>query len=164
MRVGPSGKKFDDDWGELPDDTPVEIPVKMRQPRSMQEMVAMYVSNALALDRRMNNEEESVDVGEDMEVDDEADEILTPYELHAMSAEIEAHQRRKAWLDKNLRPRYNGGTADKGEPKNGRSEVGEGVAGAGQTGTEGKADGKPVAGSAPGDSEKAGSVAKPASG
>lgn len=107
MRVGPSGKRFDEQWRELNDDTPVEIPVKMREPRSMQEMVAMYVANAMALERKMASDEESVDHAEDLSVEDEDGdgEVLTPYELHAMAAEVEAFNRRKQWMAQNLGPK-----------------------------------------------------------
>lgn len=165
MRVGPSGKKFDDQWREIPDDTPVEIPVKLRQPRSMQEMVAMYVANAMALDRRMSGGEEDADSAEDLEVDEDGDgEILTPYELHAMAAEVEREQRRKEWLDKNVRPRYNKRTANKGEPENGRKQDDEGTSSVGRAGEASNVPGKPVAGSVAGDSQKAGESVKPAGG
>lgn len=96
-RVGPSGKMFDEDWREIPDSTPVSVPVNLR-PKSMEQMVAMYVQQAMALDSRMKGEENS-DEAEDMEVDEEGEsEILTPYELHALAADAEREARRKAWL------------------------------------------------------------------
>lgn len=97
MRQGPSGKMFDEQWREIPDDTPVSVPVNLR-PKSMEQMVAMYVQQAMALDSRMKGEENSEEA-EDMEVDDEGDsEILTPYELHALAADAEREARRRLWL------------------------------------------------------------------
>lgn len=157
MRVGRSGKRFDEQWREIPDDTPVEIPVKLRQPRSMQEMVAMYVANAMALERRMSGDEEDAEVAEDLEVDEDGDgEILTPYELHAMAADVEREHRRKEWLDKNVRPVYNKRTAKKGEPESGRNQADERVSGAGRVG-----EASDVAGAVAGDSQKAGESVKP---
>lgn len=105
MRVGPSGKKFDDQWREIPDDTPVSVSVDFR-PKSMEQMVAAYVANAMALEARMKGEETTEDA-EDLEVDDEGEsEILTPYELHAMAAEVEREARKREWLQKNSRAVY----------------------------------------------------------
>lgn len=102
MREGPSGKKFDDDWREIPDSTPRSVSVDLR-PKSMEQMVAMYVSQAMALESRIKGEE-GVEEAEDLEVDDEGEaEILTPYELHAMAAEVERDARRREWLAKNSR-------------------------------------------------------------
>lgn len=102
--VGPSGKKFDEQWREIPDDTPIEIPVRMRQPKSMQDMVSMYVHQAMKLQERMSAEAEALEEAEDLgEEGEEGDEILTPYELHDMAAEVEREQRRAAWLKKNSR-------------------------------------------------------------
>lgn len=138
MREGPSGKRFDEQWREIPDDRPVEVPVGMQRPKSMQEMVAMYVANAMALQRKMSGEEEGADVAEDLEVEDEEgdEEILTPYELHAMAANFEAHERRKAWMARNLHGKKGGGAVRGGEervsgapgpgsvgPEKGRGEV-----------------------------------------
>lgn len=105
MRTGPSGKQFDDDWREIPDSTPRSVSVDLR-PKSMEQMVAQYVAQAMALESRMKGEE-SVEDSEDLEVDDEGElEILTPYELHAMAAEVERDARKREWLAKNSRAVY----------------------------------------------------------
>lgn len=105
MRVGPSGKQFTDDWKEIPDDTAIEIPVKFRGPKSMEDMVALYVANAFKLQQRMRGEEDDLDTREDLEVEDgeDGEDILTPYELHAIAAEVEADRRKREWFAKQVK-------------------------------------------------------------
>lgn len=104
MREGPSGKRFDEQWREIPDDTPVSVSVNLR-PKSMEQMVALYVAQAMSLQQKMNGEETSEEA-EDLDVDEEGDsEILTPYELHALAAEAEREARRKEWLLQQIRGR-----------------------------------------------------------
>lgn len=101
MRTGPSGKQFDDEWREIPDDTPRSVSVDLR-PKSMEQMVATYVAQAMALQAKLKGEEVAGEA-EDLEVDDEGeDEILTPYELHAMAAEAERDVRRRMWLKEQI--------------------------------------------------------------
>lgn len=123
MKVGPSGKQFDDDWREIPDDTPRSVSVDLR-PKSMEQMVATYVAQAMALQSRMKGEEGPQEA-EDLEVEDEGDdEILTPYELHAMAAEVERDMRRRQWLAENSRAVYR---KKKRVPEDGESgSVGQG--------------------------------------
>lgn len=101
MKIGPSGKQFDDEWREIPDDTPRSVSVDLR-PKSMEQMVATYVAQAIALQAKLKGEE-LAEEAEDLEVDDEGDdEILTPYELHAMAAEAERDLRRRMWLKEQI--------------------------------------------------------------
>lgn len=135
MRFGPSGKKFDEQWREIPDDTPIEIPVRMRQPKSMQDMVSMYVHQAMKLQERMSAEAEAVDEAEDLaEEGEEGDEILTPYELHDMAAEVERDARRREWLKRNTRSqnhdKVRGGVQLDGDGGKVRQGDGEGKPGA----------------------------------
>lgn len=159
MRIGPSGKQFDDEWREIPDDTPRSVSVDLR-PKSMEAMVATYVAQAMALQSRMSGEE-GAEEAEDLEVDEDGEgEILTPYELHAMAAEAERDLRRRTWLTQQMKGGKMGASVKKGDG-DGRSKVDEGVRSAGQAGNAGKADGKSESGSVAGDSEKAGRVASP---
>lgn len=156
MREGPSGKRFDDQWREIPDDTPVSVSVNLR-PKSMEQMVALYVQQAMALQSKMSGEESALEA-EDIEVDDEGDsEVLTPYELHALAADAERDARRRAWLTQQIKGGRMGASVNKGD-RDGRTKVDEGVGGVGQAGSSGKADGKSESGAVAGNSEEAGRV------
>lgn len=83
--------KYNEFGEELPDDSPVEIPLRFRRqrPPSIQELIALYVRNEQALARQTGKSE--ADEEEDFDVDEDGDEdILTPYELHAISAELDS--------------------------------------------------------------------------
>lgn len=112
--------KYNDFGEELPDDTPVEIPLRFQRqrPPSIQELIALYVRNEQAL-ARASGRAESVEE-EDFDVDEDGEEdIMTPYELHALAADTEreyASRARRSARDK--------------EADNGAKRV-EGVKGAG---------------------------------
>lgn len=82
--------EYNDFGEEIPDDVPVEIPLRFRRqrPPSIQELIALYVRNEQAL-ARASGRAESVEE-EDFDVDDDGNEdIMTPYELHALAADTE---------------------------------------------------------------------------
>lgn len=148
MREGPSGKRFDEQWREIPDDTPVSVSVNLR-PKSMEQMVATYVAQALALQAKMKGEESS-DEAEDFEVDEDGDsEILTPYELHAMAAEAEREARRKAWFLEQVRGKQKERGDDKGAANVAAGSGGRGgekaTSGVGGNGSNGSGKGEGVA-------------------
>lgn len=90
--------KYNEFGEELPDDTPVEVPLRLRsrRPPTIQEMIAMYVRQERALDRQMGGRSEA-DEEEDFDVDEDGeDEILTPYELHALAAETEMAENQRS--------------------------------------------------------------------
>jgi len=98
--------RYNDKGEELMDDTPVEAPLKFRRPPSIQEMIALYVRNTLSLERQMGSSSRSqADEEEDFDVDEDGDEdIMTPYELHAMSAEVDSELRRSKPIPPKGRP------------------------------------------------------------
>ena len=87
--------KYNEFGEELPDDTPVEVPLRVRvqRPPTIQELIAMYVRQERALERQMGRTRSESEEEEDFDVDEEGeDEILTPYELHALAAETEREE------------------------------------------------------------------------
>lgn len=81
--------KYNDRGEELLDDTPLEAPLSFRRPPSIQELIAMHVRAATQVDKAMGKDDE-----EDFSEEVEADEILTPYELHAYAGEADSELRR----------------------------------------------------------------------
>lgn len=130
--------KYNEFGEELPDDSPVEIPLRFRRqrPPSIQELIALYVRNEQALARQTGKSE--ADEEEDFDVDEDGDEdILTPYELHAISAE----------LDSEVKKVYSKRTVDKDRTttkeskdeavKSGVADGGKGADDGGKVGAEG---------------------------
>lgn len=80
--------KFDERGREIPDPRPLEMPAGMSRPATIEEQIQRYVRGALS---RMASEQgaETFEEADDLNVDDdEADDFLTPYEVHVMAAEL----------------------------------------------------------------------------
>lgn len=108
--------RYNEKGQEIPDDTPLELPLKLKRAPTIQEMIAMYVQNAFRLQSKM--EHGSSDEEEDLDVDDDGDEeVLTPYELHAIAAEYDIAERQQKVLDKLVARRHNKGTVNKDRDK-----------------------------------------------
>lgn len=103
--------KYNERGEEILDDTPVEAPIKFTRPRSIQELIALHVRSMMQVDRAMGKDDE-----EDFEEYEERDDILTPYELHAMAGEADLEFRRakhtKEVLDKLRKKKENGDTVN----------------------------------------------------
>lgn len=108
--------KYNGRGEEIPDDTPLESPVKFRRPPSIQELIAMHVKAAMQVERKMGKEDE-----EDFDEHDETDDILTPYELHAYAGEADLEMRRaqeaQDLIDKVEKRKYNRVTVDEDRVK-----------------------------------------------
>lgn len=79
--------RYNSEGRELPDPTPVEIPLDMKRPETVQEMMARMVRtevSQMAASRGMESFEESFD----FDVDDDVELPLTSHELVAMKLEI----------------------------------------------------------------------------
>lgn len=124
---------------EILDDTPLEAPVKFRRPPSISELIAMHVRSAMQVERAMGVESE-----EDFDEGMEADDILTPYELHAAAAEahdeFRSAKEAKERLDKVRKSRDNNKTVNKDSDKGDKSEAGakRGVDGGQRVDNDGK--------------------------
>lgn len=122
--------KYNDRGEEILDDTPLEAPIKFTRPRSIQELIALHVRSMMQVERAMGQEEDE----DDFEEEEERDDILTPYELHAMAGDADMEFRRakrtKEVIDKLQKKKENTGTVN-GDRKESKDE----------TGTERSADG-----------------------
>lgn len=95
--------KYNEHGEELPDDTPVEVPFKFKKPPTMNEMIALYVKNAMALERQMGRQSKrsEVEEEEDFDIDEDGEEdVMTPYELHALASETEREYKREAHFER----------------------------------------------------------------
>lgn len=80
--------KFDERGREIPDPRPLEMPAGLTRPPTIEEQIQRYVRGALS---RMASEQgaETFEEADDLDLDDdEADDFLTPYEVHVMAAEL----------------------------------------------------------------------------
>ena len=80
--------KFDEKGRLIPDNTPIEVPLKLRIPKSEYEKIAEQVSMELS---RRNEEkgEEGFEESMDFDIDDDPDDALdlSPYEITEMQEE-----------------------------------------------------------------------------
>lgn len=77
--------KFDDRGRELPDDTPVEVPLNWKRPPSMQEMIKQHIRVEMSR-QAADSGFESFEESDDFEVDEDPDP-LSQYELREMVEE-----------------------------------------------------------------------------
>lgn len=92
-------KSFDDMGRELCDPTPIEVPVGISRPLTMQEMLAQYVRSEMQL-ARLNADPESWEEANDFDVDDPDGGYRSPYEEQALAEENYIKDREKARIDK----------------------------------------------------------------
>lgn len=91
--------KFDERGRELPDPTPLEVPLNWKRPPSMQELIKQHIRSEMsrqAADTGMETFEEA----DDFDVDEDPDP-LSQYELREMAEErpkprVEAPQEKPA--------------------------------------------------------------------
>lgn len=109
---------YNDRGEEILDDTPVEVPLHLRnrRPPSIQELIAMHVRAEAQVARAMGENQDEEDFSEE----EEFDEVLTPYELHAYAADADLEMRRAEEAQKLIRRQHEKGAgreAGKGEAK-----------------------------------------------
>lgn len=77
-------KKHSKDGHELPDDTPIQIPI-MDRPLNIQEQLARFVRSPEIDAIHRNNGVDTFDEADDFNIDEP--EFKTPYEMHGMEDE-----------------------------------------------------------------------------
>lgn len=92
FQVPPGSKVFDSQGREIPDPTPVDIPVDCEQPESLESMMMRMIN--VASRRASRDGLESVDEANDFEVEDEEnfEDLLTGAELDAISTARELRE------------------------------------------------------------------------
>lgn len=70
---------------ELPDDTPVEVPLHFRRPPSLQDSIKAMIRGEMSRQAALTGQE-SFEEADDFGVDDE-EELVSPYEMSVMQEE-----------------------------------------------------------------------------
>lgn len=79
--------KFDERGREIPDPRQIEMPAGMSRPLTIEEQIQRYVRDHLSR-AAVENGTESFEESDDLEWEDsDADDFLTPYEVHMMARE-----------------------------------------------------------------------------
>lgn len=73
--------QFNERGQQIPDQTPVEVPLRFTRPLSMQDEIRRFVRQELS-NRAADDGAESFEEADDFEVDDDED-LASPYELMA---------------------------------------------------------------------------------
>lgn len=139
--------EFDQFGRELPDDTPVEVPLRFRAPPTLQEQIKAMVRNELSRAAAMMGEE-SFEEADDFVTGDE-DEPFSPYELTLMQEEVSMPVRSNSGAKES----EDGSSGRKGDVDKGRTEVDR--AGVGHSGGKSGASKQSVDGGSGGGSGKA---------
>lgn len=105
--------RFDELGRELPDPTPIEVPLGMRRPETIQQMMARLVSSEISRSAEKAGFESHKDAF-DFDVDDDDELPFTGHELLAMKPEYTDEQGGDADDDS--------GDGEDGEDESGRSE------------------------------------------
>lgn len=71
---------FDEFGREIPDPTPIEVPLKFQRPPTLQEQIRQMIRSE-SLRATLSEEAESFEEADDFDIDDEEDDILSPYEI-----------------------------------------------------------------------------------
>lgn len=122
--------QYDERGREIPDNTPVEIPLGWRRPLTLQEQIQRHIRvefSQLASSRGFESFEEA----DDFDVDEDPD-MLTQYELHEMAPEA---------IDRDASPPAD--KAVKGAPPAGSRSAGSPGAGAVPTADDSSGAGSP---------------------
>lgn len=70
----------------IPDPTPVEVPLKLRRPLSLQDEIKRFVRSELS-QRAEDEGYESFEESDDFDIDDDEGEFASPYEFQEMTPE-----------------------------------------------------------------------------
>lgn len=79
--------KFDKEGREVPDPRPVAVPIGFRRPESLTNQIRRMVRNELSQVAAARGVE-SFREANDFELEDDAEDFLTPYEVQGMREEI----------------------------------------------------------------------------
>lgn len=77
--------KFDDRGRELPDDTPIAVPLHWKRPPTLREMIQQHIRTEMSLTAGAEGME-TFEEADDFEVDEDPDP-LSQYELREMAEE-----------------------------------------------------------------------------
>jgi len=148
--------KYDEKGRELPDDTPVSVPVGFKRPESIHEMIRRYVRSEQFAQKAQQAGVDTEEEANDFDIDDEedpAEKFLTRHEIASMAAEeYKELQGEKTW--RKLKESV------KGADKNGSGKVAEGTSGAGRSGETSKAVDKSESGVDAGNRKEASGLAE----
>lgn len=103
--------KYNERGEELPDDTPIELPVRFKRPPSLQEQIKAMVRTEYSRVAEENGFE-SFEESDDFEVDDD-NEIRSVHELSPMQEEVRYAKPDKSVLDKRDGKEDDGDTVNK---------------------------------------------------
>lgn len=81
-----SGKQIRDGV-EYPETTPVELPIGYHHPPSITEMLQQMVRQELQMREEMGEDVDEAEREEDFSLDEDEEELLTPFEAHYMAAQ-----------------------------------------------------------------------------
>lgn len=123
---------------ELPDDTPIDLPLRFKRPPTMQDQIKAMVRHELSV-RAQAVGMESFAEADDFEVDDDA-EPVSPHELTLMQEEFRYANPDQKVLDKGKGKEYDDGTVNKDRVKE-NDNVGAGVLERGKISDRGIVDG-----------------------
>lgn len=132
--------KYNERGEELPDDTPIELPLRFRHPPSLQEQIRSMIRTEVSV-RAASVGMETFEEADDFDVDDE-NELQSPHELSAMQEDFRLPDPDAKVLDNKVRVRYDERTP---EVKVDSKESGH----VQQSGTGGDGQGSGVAGEKP---------------
>lgn len=82
--------RFDDRGRELPDDTPVDVPLNYKRPPTIQEMIRAHIRTELSR-QAVDDGAESFEEADDFDVGSD-DDPLSAYELQVMQEDRPSHQ------------------------------------------------------------------------
>lgn len=107
--------QYDEFGRELPDDTPIEVPVGLKRPPTLHEMIAMHVRGAMFQQKVQEAGFESEEEANDFEVDgDDLEELpMTPHEIAAqVGDDLGSHIKTKK-VDRSRRMRHDDPTVNR---------------------------------------------------
>lgn len=80
---------------ELPDPTPVEIPIGYKAPETLQQMIARMVQSEALKAELQRQGAETFEESDDFEVEGDEGEMVSPYEMRDMEPEFVAQREEK---------------------------------------------------------------------
>lgn len=127
-------RQHDEDWGEVIDPTPVELPIGFKKPPTMQEMIKMYIRQGLS---QMANEQgmETFEEANDFDTGEDGEDVL-PTSVHEYT-EMQEEELNRALKEVNVEPSQSKEVSNASKPEAGRGVEAkqEGAAGVGGSAT-----------------------------
>jgi hypothetical protein len=117
-------KGRDPQW-EIPDPTPVSIPVGAERPPTIQEMLAMYLANDAVRQELEDEGFETFEEADDFEPEEEDMLPMSEYEIteYQMEAEVEPHESAASLSQAELALDLDSGEATPSEAENSGTEL-----------------------------------------